>query len=229
MSEKGGQVVRVLVACEFSGVVRSAFAKLGWDAWSCDFLPTEKPGQHYQGDVRDIIGQQWDLMVAHPDCTNHVLSANRWFSHPDDKDLPEFLRRPHPDYPNRARDRNTDRKFVKFLLSQKHIPHIALENPLGTLRGVIGKPSQVIHPYQFGHDRAKSTCLWLKNLPPLTTTCFIQPRITPDGKKRWGNQADESGADTTSPGPERKKIRSRTDKGIAVAMAQQWTDFIISN
>jgi hypothetical protein len=108
------------------------------------------------------------------------------------------------------------------LWSQKHIPHIAIENPMGILPNHIGRYNQVIHPYEFGHNVSKSTCLWLKALPPLVPTKHIAPRMTEDGKARWGNQVDASGADKTPPGPDRWKLRSRTYPGIAEAMAATW-------
>ncbi len=218
---------RVLVACEFSGRIRSSFERHGWEAWSCDFLPSEIPSLfHYQGDIRDIIHQHWDLMIANPPCTYLVTSGNRWFYHPDDSDFPVEHRRPHPAYPNRRKDQEDAIEFVKFLWGQTHIPHIAIENPMGILPSHIGKYSQVIHPYQFGSDTSKSTALYLKNLPNLTPTRMIPPRIV-DGKKRWGNQVDASGADRTPPGPDRWKLRSRTHQGIAEAMAEQWTKYIL--
>lgn len=222
------RLLRVLVACEFSGIVRSAFERRGWEAWSCDFLATELPSLfHYQGDMLDIISHNRDLCIMHPDCTYHVTSGNRWFYHPDDTTLPVEERRPHPLYPNRVKDRLEAQRFVKWIwgYAQKHIPFAALENPVGTLGSVIGKYSQIIQPWQFGHDRQKSTCLWLKGLPCLTPTKIIPPRIV-DGKKRWANQVDASGSDRTPPGPERKKIRSRTDTGIAEAFAAQWGSYI---
>lgn len=221
------RLLRVLVTCEFSGTVRSAFERRGWEAHSCDFLPTEQPSLfHYEGDVRDIIRQPWDLMVAHPSCTYLVTSGNRWFYHPDDTHLPMAERRPHPLYPTRREDQDEAISFVKFLWGQKHIPHIAIENPRGILPRHIGPPQQVINPYQFGHDVSKDTCLWLKNLPLLKQGRYIEPRITEDGKERWGNQVDASGADKTPPGPERWKLRSRTYSGIAASMAATWGQHI---
>ena len=216
------RLLRCLIGCDFSGTTRVEFERRGWEAWSCDFLPTEKPSLfHHQGDIREIISQQWDLAILHPDCTFLVTSGNRWFCHPDDPS------QPHPAYPTRAQDRQQALEFVQFLWGQKHIPHLAIENPMGILPRHIGPYSQVIHPYEFGHDVSKSTCLWLKNLPPLRPTRVVAPRIV-DGKRRWGNQVDASGADKTPPGPDRWKIRARTYPGIAAAFAAQWGGYIES-
>lgn len=226
------RLLRVLVACEFSGTVRERFwQRPRWEAWSSDLLDTDVPSVfHYTCDVRKVISQPWDLLVAHPPCTYLVTSGNRWFYHPDDKYLPYELRRVHPDYPDRRKDCADAITFVKFLWGQKHIPHIAIENPMGILPKHIGRYSQIIHPYEFGHDVSKSTCLWLKGLPNLKPTGYIPPRIVTlkSGRKakRWGNQVDASGADKTPPGPNRWRIRSKTYDGIARAMAEQWGHWI---
>jgi len=161
---------RILVACEFSGVVRDAFAKLGWDAWSCDLLPTENPGQHYQGDVRDILDKDWDIMVAHPPCTHLAVSGARWFA-------------------NKQREQAEALDFVRLLLNAL-IPHIALENPVSVISSRIRKPDQIIQPWQFGHGETKATCLWLKNLPPLVPTNVVDGREQrvwklPPSANRW--------------------------------------------
>jgi hypothetical protein len=219
--------LRVLVACEFSGTVRECFWQRGaWDSWSCDILDTDIPSVfHHKGDVIKILKEDWDLLIAHPPCTYLVTSGNRWFYHPDDADMPFALRRPHPDYPHRWKDRERSIEFVKLLWGQKHIPHICIENPKGILPKHIGRYSQVIHPYEFGHDVSKSTCLWLKGLPNLIPTEYVPPRIV-NGQKRWGNQVDASGADKTPPGPDRWRIRSKTYQGIARAMEAQWGHWI---
>lgn len=162
--------MKVLVACEYSGTVRDAFAALGHDATSCDLLPSEKPGKHYHGDVFDIIGEEWDLMVAHPPCTHLAVSGSRWF-HLKEKEQAEAL------------------EFVRRLLTAP-IPYIALENPVSVISSKIMKPTQVIQPWLFGHGETKATCLWLKGLPPLRPTNIVEGREQrvwkmPPGPNRW--------------------------------------------
>jgi hypothetical protein len=195
--------MRVLIACEYSGTVRDCFASLGHDAMSCDLLPTESNGPHYQGNVMDIINLGWDLMVAHPPCTYLSVSGMHW--------TVRGLR--DPQLTEDALD------FVRTLMDAP-IKRICIENPVSIISSRIRKSDQVIHPYQFGHDASKSTCLWLKNLPLLRPTQFVEPRMV-DGKKRWGNQTD-SGQNKLGPSDTRWKERSKTYEGIAQAMAQQW-------
>lgn len=140
--------MKVLVACEYSGVVRDAFRALGHDAMSCDLLPTDVEGPHYQGDVRDILNDGWDLMIAHPPCTHLAVSGARWF-----KDKVEEQRE--------ALD------FVRLLMDAP-IPKICIENPVSVISSKIRKPDQIIQPWQYGHGETKATCLWLKGLPLLT-------------------------------------------------------------
>lgn len=190
--------MKVLVACEYSGVVRDAFAALGHDAVSCDLLPSETPGPHYQGDVRDILYLGWDLMIAHPPCTHLAVSGARWF-HQKQAEQAEAL------------------DFVRLLLDAP-IPKIALENPVGVISTYIRKPDQIIQPYMFGHNATKTTCLWLKNLPPLIPTHIVgkgERHITKSGRSlpKWYN---------LPPSSDRWKIRSGTFPGIARAMADQW-------
>ena len=194
--------MRVLVACEFSGVVRDAFREAGHDALSCDLLPGT--GNHYQGDVTDILNEGWDLMIAHPPCTYLSSSGLHWNNR----------------VPGRQEKTENALDFVRLLLAAP-IPRIALENPVGCISSRIRKPDQTIQPYQFGHDASKATCLWLKNLPLLQATEYIEPRIV-DGKKRWSNQTD-SGQNRLPPSENRWKIRSETYTGIAKAMAEQWS------
>ncbi len=162
--------MRVLVACEFSGAVRDAFAAKGHDAWSCDLLPAETPGQHFECDVLTILDQGWDLMVAHPPCTHLAVSGARWFK---DK-LPEQAEA---------------LQFVRQLLDAP-IPRIALENPVSIISSRIRKPDQVIQPWQFGHGETKATCLWLKGLPKLVPTDIVEGRTAkvhrmPPSPDRW--------------------------------------------
>jgi hypothetical protein len=201
--------MKVLVSCEYSGRVRDAFLALGHEAMSCDLLPTDSPGPHYQGDVFDIINQGWDLMIAHPPCTYLSVSGMHWTT--------RGLR--NPQLTEDALD------FVKRLMDAP-IERIAIENPISVISSRVRKPDQIISPYQFGHDASKKTCLWLKNLPLLKPTQMVEPRIviTPSGKpaKRWGNQCDNYGQDKLPPSEDRWKLRSATYQGIAQAMAEQW-------
>lgn len=162
--------MKVLVACEFSGTVREAFASKGHDAWSCDLLPTEIPGQHIIGDVTQILDDGWDLMIAHPPCTHLAVSGARWFK-------------------DKREEQAEALDFVRLLLDAP-IPRIALENPISIISSRIRKPDQIIQPWQFGHGELKATCLWLKNLPKLTPTQVVEGRepkvhrMTP-GPDRW--------------------------------------------
>lgn len=189
--------MKVLIACEFSGVVRDAFAALGHDAMSCDLLPTESPGKHYQGDIRDILDAGWDLMVAHPPCTDLAVSGARYFAQ------------------KRADGRQQAAIDFFMLIVQAPIEKIAVENPVGIMSTHYRKPDQIIQPFMFGHPESKTTCLWLKNLPPLLPTDILQRA------GRWDNQT-KSGQNKLPPSPDRAKIRSRTYSGIAQAMANQW-------
>lgn len=195
--------MKVLVACEYSGTVRDAFLKRGHDAVSCDLLPTDRSGPHYQGDVLDIIKDGWDLMIAHPPCTYLCSSGLHWNSRT----------------PGRADKTEEAIEFVRLLMAAP-IKRWAIENPIGCLSKRIRKPDQIIQPWQFGHDASKATCLWLNGLLPLRSTSIIDPRIV-NGKKRWGNQTD-SGQNKLPPSDDRWKIRSETYQGIADAMADQW-------
>ena len=195
--------MRVLVACEFSGRVRDAFIANGHDAVSCDMLPSEAPGPHHEGDVIPLLSQGWDMMIAFPPCTYLSASGMHWTRRGlRDPGLTECALR-----------------FVCALLDAP-IPRIALENPVGVISSRVRKPTQIISPWQFGHDASKRTCLWLKGLPPLTPTQLIEPRIV-NGRKRWGNQTD-SGQNRLTPSTDRWKLRSATYTGIAQAMADQW-------
>lgn len=162
--------MRVLIACEYSGAVRDAFRAAGHDAMSCDLLPSEVPGPHYQGDVRDVLGDGWDLMVAHPPCTHLAVSGARWFR-------------------EKQAEQAEALDFVRLLLDAP-ILRIALENPVSIISTRIRKPDQVIQPWQYGHGETKATCLWLKNLPALKPTQIVDGREArvhrmPPGPNRW--------------------------------------------
>lgn len=200
--------MRVLVACEFSGIVRGAFAAKGHDAWSCDLLPTERPGQHIQGDVLEILNDGWDLMIAHPPCTYLTVTGNKWFK---------------PEYRDRFPDREKQREdavafFMRF--ANADIPKICIENPIGIMSTRWRPPDQIIQPYQFGHDVRKRTGLWLKNLPLLMPTEIVEPKI----KINRNGHSASVWHDTTLglPHEQRGRERSRTFPGIAAAMADQW-------
>lgn len=195
--------MRVLVACEFSGTVRDAFRAAGHDAMSCDLLDTEAPGPHYKGDVRDVLHDGWDLMIAHPPCTYLAASGLHW-----NKRRPE-----------RAMQTEAALEFVRKLLAAP-IPHIALENPIGCISSQIRKPDQIIQPWQFGHDASKATCLWLVNLPLLKPT-----NILPGGREARRANQTASGQNKLPPSPDRWKLRSITYPGIAEAMVSQWQLF----
>ena len=195
--------MKVLVACEYSGAVRDAFIRAGHEAVSCDLLPTDVAGPHYQGDVRDVLGDGWDLMVAHPPCTYLSVSGMHW------------TRRGLRD-PQLTEDALT---FVRLLMDAP-IARIAVENPVSVISSRIRKPDQIVQPWMFGHDASKKTCLWLKGLERLTPTNIVEPRIV-NGRKRWGNQTD-GGQNKLPPSADRWKIRSETYSGIAAAMATQW-------
>lgn len=187
--------MRVLIACEFSGVVREAFRQHGHDAWSCDLLPSEQPSPyHKQQDIFDAISVQpsgyWDLMIAFPPCTHLAVSGARWFK---DKKKEQQL----------AID-----FFLALIERRPDIERIAIENPIGIMSTKYRKPDQIIQPWQFGHGETKATCLWLKGLPKLTPTNIVEGRAARVHRE--------------PPGPERWKNRSRTYQGIADAMAEQW-------
>lgn len=207
--------MKILVACEFSGIVRDAFIAKGHDAWSCDLLPTEKEGPHIQGDVLEILDDDWDLMVAHPPCTYLSGAGNRWFN--------------EERYGDKAKERKLKREdachFVAYL-ADCPIPKIAIENPIGYLSSWWRKPDQIIHPYYFGEPHVKATCLWLENLPLLTYTPMDKPKplgVTYRKPSKYYEGGEEkkhyfTQLEKTRGGHE----RSRTFQGIADAMADQW-------
>ena len=199
-------VGRVLVACEFSGVVRDAFAARGWDAWSCDLLASEKPGNHYQGDVRDMLSEKWDMLIGHPPCTYLANSGARWlFEKPGRWEL-------------------LDQSCAFFCeLMNAPIKHVAIENPWPHKWGMerIGrKPDCKIQPWEHGHEQKKTTCLWLRGLPILLPSKIVgPPPKDPLEAKRWESVWREP------PGENQAKNRSRTFPGIAAAMAKQWGNY----
>lgn len=190
--------MRVLVGCEFSGIVRDAFRAQGHDAVSCDLLPSERSGLHYQGDLFDILDEGWDLLIFHWPCVNMAVSGAKHF------------------YRKRV-EQATDVQAFQTLATWSSIPRICGENPVSVLSTQFRKPSQIVHPYWFGHREFKTTCLWLKGLPLLTPSQFIAPPLkgTPE-HKQWSRVHREP------PGPDRWKNRSRTYTGLATAMATQW-------
>ena len=190
--------MRVLIACEYSGTVRDAFIKRGHDAMSCDLLDTEIPGPHYKGDIRDVLYQPWDLMIAHPPCTDLAVSGAAWF-----------------------REKIADGRqqaaldFVRLLMDS-NIHKIAIENPISVISSKIRKPDQIIQPWMFGHKETKATCLWLKGLSKLvpTTDLKCETLALPKNERMRMHYLP--------PSADRWKIRSKTYQGIADAMADQW-------
>lgn len=200
--------MKILIACEFSGTVRDAFTRGGHDATSCDLLPTERPGKHYQGDVFDIINDGWDMMIAHPPCTYLTLAGNKWF-------LPEYAER----FPTRIQDRKDAIEFFVKLWNAP-IKKKCFENPIGVLSSQFRKPDQIIQPFHFGDTERKATCLWLQGLPKLTHTKVVEPEII---RHKNGKTDSKWHYETMKLAPhERMKARSKTFQGIADAMADQW-------
>lgn len=204
--------MKILIACETSGVIRRAFRKAGHFAMSCDLRPCQDNSPyHYQDDVRNVLHLGWDMMIAHPDCTYLCSSGMHWTT--------RGLRDP------KLTEDAVD--FFRFLLEYESIPRRCIENPVGCISTRIRKPDQYIQPYQFGEDASKKTGLWLVNLPNLIPTKYIEPRwVFPNGRDskplpRWGNQTD-SGQNKLPPSKNRWQIRSDTYPGIARAMLEQW-------
>jgi hypothetical protein len=195
-------MMRVLIACEFSGIVRDAFATRGHDAMSCDLLPSERPGKHYQGDVLDILEDGWDLMIAHPPCT-YLANSGVQHLHKD---------------PDRWEKMVAAGEFFMTLLDAP-ISKIAVENPVPHHYANLPKYTQIIQPYQFGHNVQKRTCLWLKCLPMLVTT-----KVVDKGECYMGRDGKSNGSKwyQLPPSIDRWRFRSRTFQGIANAMAEQW-------
>lgn len=184
--------LRVLVGCEYSGVVRDAFIAEGHDAMSCDLLPTESPGPHYQGDIFDVLDYPWDIAIFHPECTHLAVSGARHF---------EAKRMD-------GRQQSGAAFFMRLQRASAHIPKTAIENPVCIMSSLWRKPDQTIQPWQFGHGETKATCLWLKGLPLLVPTDVVEGR--------------EARIHKMPPSEDRWKLRSKTYAGIAQAMARQW-------
>jgi hypothetical protein len=232
--------LNILVACEESQAVTIELRKLGHNAFSCDILPCSgnHPEWHFNCDVFMVIknkggilqngkkvslNKNFDMMIAHPPCTYLAVSGAQWYYHPEDKLLPTSERRPHPKYPNRAIDRE---EALNFFIKLMNVPieKIAIENPIGIVNTRVRKPDQIIHPYQFGEEASKATCLWLKNLPNLKQTKIVDKgeRVQfKSGKSqpKWYSDAFSKAKSAE----ERRTMRSKTFKGIAKAMAKQWT------
>lgn len=191
----GVNEMRVLIACEFSGVVRRAFRALGHDAWSCDLLPAKDSGEHIQGDVTNILTDGWDMMIAHPPCTYISQMSNCRINEPGRRNLRE----------------EGLAFFLKF--TRTSIPLVAIENPRGLPERAYSAPDQIIQPYQFGDPAQKATCLWLKGLPLLKPTKIVAP------EKKWDGKRNRTFVDMLSSSSKRRSI---TFPGIAAAMAEQW-------
>jgi len=188
--------MRVLVACEFSGVVRDAFASLGHDAWSCDLLPSDRGGSHIQGNVLDQLSSHWDIMIAHPPCTHLAVSGAAHF--------------------HRKRKEQQDALLFVTALLNAPIEKICLENPVSVISTRIRRPDQIIHPWMFGHMEQKTTCLWLKGLPRLIETNNVKNEMMSLPKR------ERERLHYLGPSKDRWKLRSTTYQGIANAMAEQW-------
>jgi hypothetical protein len=232
--------LNVLVACEESQAVTKELRKLGHNAYSCDLLPCSGGHEewHFNTDVFEIIENKggklqngkvvalkrnWDLMIAHPPCTFLAVSGARWYYHPDDSKLPVEIRRPHPRFPNREKDKKEAIDFF-IRLCEAPIEHIAVENPVGIISTHYKKPTQTVHPWMFGDEASKATCLWLKNLPQLVPTNIVgkgERVILSSGKSlpKWYSDALTQSKSSA----ERRTLRSKTFEGLARAMAEQWT------
>ena len=190
--------MKVLIACEYSGRVRDEFIKLGHEAMSCDLLPTDAAGPHYQGDVRDVLDYPWDMMIAHPPCTDLAVSGAAWFAKK-----------------RMAGQQQASASFF-MMLAKADIPQIVIENPVCVMSSLWRKPDQTIQPWMFGHMEQKATCLWLKNTPPLAPTNIVKDEMMLLPR----NQRER--LHYLPPSADRWKLRSETYLGIAQAMASQW-------
>jgi hypothetical protein len=194
--------VRVLVACEYSGTVRDAFIAAGHEAVICDLLPTDAPGPHYHGDLFDVIDYPWDLLIAHPPCTDLAVSGAAWF---------EAKKLDGRQYASAA-------FFMRIVRRSEHIPRVAIENPVCIMSSLWRKPDQIIQPWMFGHPESKATCLWLKGLQQLAPTDNVREQFLSLPKNQ------QQRLHYLPPSEDRWKIRSQTFSGIAKAMAAQWAD-----
>lgn len=232
--------MKILVACEESQAITKELRALGHDAYSCDLLPCSggHPEWHFNYDVFQVIednggtlqngeivndGLDWELMIAHPPCTFLAVSGARWYYHPDDSGMPTSERRPHPRFPDRAKHREEAVEFF-IKLCEAPIEKIAVENPVGIISTRYRKPNQTVHPWMFGDEASKSTCLWLKNLPLLEATDIVDKgeRIVLKSGKSLPKWYSDALTKAKSPA-ERRTLRSKTFKGMAEAMALQWT------
>lgn len=231
--------MNVLIACEESQTVCKEFRKLGIQAFSCDILPSSggHPEWHFNYDVFKVINDngglvesgekisvdKWDLMIAHPPCTYLSVSGARWFYNPDDKHLPTDERRPHPRFPNRVQDREDALAFF-IKLYEAPIERIAIENPVGIVSTRFRKPDQTVHPWMFGDEASKTTCLWLKNLPLLEPTNIVgkgERVVLSSGRSlpKWYSDSFHTSISTEL----RRTLRSKTFQGFATALAEQWS------
>lgn len=240
------KILNILVACEESQAVCKEFRRLGHNAYSCDILKCSggHPEWHFNCDVLEVIKNKggkletgdtvfingnWDLMVAHPPCTYLAVSGAQWYYHPDDKHLPTDQRRPHPKFPNRAKDREEGVSFF-MALANAPIKYIAIENPVGIMSKRWRKPDQSVQPWMFGDEASKLTCLWLKNLPPLHETNVVghgERVVLSSGRSlpKWYSDA-LCKAKTSE---ERRTLRSKTFPGFAKAIAEQWSDYLLNS
>ena len=200
--------MRVLVACEFSGTVRDAFAKRGHDAWSCDLLPSEKPGNHLQCDVFEALEQKWDLLIAHPPCTHLAVSGARWF-------------------PEKKKEQKEALRFFLDILNA-NVPMVCVENPVSIVSSFIRKPTQKIQPWMFGHGETKTTCLWLKNLPKLKPTNVVPGREArvhklPPSEDRWKLRAKTYQGIADAMAEQWGKLKPSHKEGLGIEFKSRFT------